>query len=57
MMVPGHRLSKESVIELIALLGASFGSNPCPSPSARELFTDAIMILSYKLAELPKDEI
>ena len=57
MMVPRHRLSKESIIELIALLGASFGSNPYPSPSARELFTNCVMILSRKLAELPKEEI
>ena len=57
LMVPGHRLAKENVIELMALLGASFGSNPYPSPSARELFTDAIVILSHKLAELPKEEI
>lgn len=56
MMIPRHRLSKESIIELIALLGASFGSNPYPSPSARELFTDCIMILSHKLAEQPKEE-
>lgn len=57
MMAPRHRLSKESIIELIALLGASFGSNPYPSPSARELFTDCIVILSHKLAELPKEEL
>ena len=55
LMVEGHRLSKESVVELIALLGSSFGSNPYPTPSARELFTDCIMILSRYLGDLPKE--
>lgn len=50
-----HRLSKESVIELIALLGASVGSNPYPHPNVQTLFTDCIMILSRNLAALPEE--
>ena len=50
-----HRLAKEHVIELIALLGACVASNPTAHPSVRELFTDCVMILSRKLAGLPEE--
>ena len=52
-----HRLAAENVVKLIGLLGACVASNPTPHPSVRELFTDCVMILSRKLAELPKEEI
>ena len=52
-----HRLAAENVVKLIGLLGACVASNPTPHPSVRELFTDCVMILSRKLAELPREEV
>lgn len=57
LMSNDHRLAAENVVKLIGLLGACVASNPTPHPSVRELFTDCVMILSRKLAELPKEEI
>lgn len=57
LMTNDHRLAAENVVKLIGLLGACVASNPTPHPSVRELFTDCVMILSRKLAELPKEEI
>lgn len=57
LMTNDHRLTKESVVELIGLLGTCVGSNPYPPPDTRNLFTDCIMVLSRYLAQLPKDEI
>ncbi|WP_419065815.1 hypothetical protein [Parasutterella sp.] len=57
LMSNDHRLTRESVVELVALLGSCVGSNPYPPPDTRSLFTDCIMVLSRYLAQLPKDEI
>lgn len=53
LMSNDHRLTRESVVELVALLGSCVGSNPYPPPDTRSLFTDCIMVLSRYLAQLP----